>query len=143
MIRVCKSQKVTADDIDWLAEAGYIAAQLGGTDLDPFIGLNKVGTPIQRHLRLRLTASGLHAVLDDPGNQIRYTLGQHDKPISLAKLFEDNTITMDDVAAMQVRGLISVVLPEVGEFEVTGSLLLFGDFFAVSLTPKGREYLPL
>ena len=144
LTHVCKAQKVTCEDLDRLTEAGFIAGEIDRTDLGPEIGLHRISSHIQRVIRLRLTAAGLRIVLSDPGNQIRYTLGQYDKPISVAKLFDDgNTITVDDLAAMQTRGLITVALPEVGEFEVNRSLLLFRDFFTVALTPKGREYLPL
>jgi hypothetical protein len=145
LTHVRKAQKVTDDELLDLIARGLIIPLLSHEEIPGAAGqLPRVlQSVLARHIRLRLSRAGLNTVLDDPGNQIRWMLGQHHGPISLARLFHGNTIAIDDVIDVQRRGLISVELPDLGEFDLTASVVLFGEIFQVTLTPKGREYLPL
>jgi hypothetical protein len=141
---VRRSQNVSYDDLVDLDMSALITATIEDTEvsLRNLIRFGPGRSEFAKKIRVRLTGYGLKTVLDDPGNQIRYTLGQHSGPVSVARLFVETTIVIDDVIAAQKRGLISVELPECGEIELTGGLHLFGEIFKVTLTAKGREYLP-
>jgi hypothetical protein len=144
LTHVRKTQKITDTDLIDLVARGLIIPQLGDSEIpESMASLPRFAQDaVARHIRLRLSAAGLRVVLDDPGNQIRYTLGQHGW-VSLAKLFDGNTVVIDDVAAEQTRGLIRVRFPgDDSEIEMTAEVFLLGEFFMVALTSKGREYLP-
>jgi hypothetical protein len=142
---VSKGQDVTVEDIDALVEARHVTAYLGDEEVAPDIGLHKLSNHIQRHIRLRLSVPGKAMVINDPGNQIRYTLGQHNGSITLARLYDGNTITLNDVAVQQDTSLITVELSGVGEIEVSSNAFfvkMFTGEFTVTLTAKGRKYIP-
>lgn len=138
-----KTQDAGYDDIDELYESRLIDVRFDDTDLSPEVGLHKVGNAARRHMRLRLSRSGLARVLDDPLNQIRCTLAQHSRPIPLVKLYRhDNTTVIDDLVKAQHAGQITVTFCG-EEVELTPRVVLFGELHDVALTARGREYLPL
>jgi hypothetical protein len=149
MVEVRRTQKVTDADVVDLVARGLVIPQIGDAEIPESLARlpRRMQDKVGRLIRLRLSAAGLRVVLDDPGNQIRYTirytLGQYGGWISLAKLFNGNTVVIDDVTTEQRRGLIRVRFPGGDtEIEVTAEVFLLGEFFMVALTSKGREYLP-
>jgi len=152
LIQVRKAQDVTDVDLRDLEARGLFTAYL----VDEEYPLNRVPQPLVKYVRLRLNDAGLRAVIGDPGNQIRYSVGQYyrqySEPIGLNKLCVNGDIAIDDVVAVFRLGQIkaSLCVPDFGDFELDGKILwlfaendAYGNFFKVTLTPKGREYLPL
>jgi hypothetical protein len=149
---VRKSQDAGIVDLDDLYGLELIGAQLGNRDIEELglRGLREAGlakllsSSFAKSVRLRLTAAGLRVALADAGNQIRYALGNGAR--TLAGLFDDNEIELEDVAEQQRRGLITITLPDGDDFDLTDSMdmLTFrlGFLLKVKLTAKGKEYLP-
>jgi hypothetical protein len=147
MAEVLNSQKATENDLSELFDRNLIALTL-------FDGQNptrgRVPAALHKHVRLRLTAAGLRAVLDDVNNQIRYALGQHTGPVTLAKLFtelEDSNAAYDyDGLIIQWgAGLLTLNHGEIGQFnETTIEVVRWLEPYdvLVALTGKGRSYLP-
>jgi hypothetical protein len=150
---VRKSQKASDADLVDLIARGMVTPMLGGEEINGRLGKlpRLLQTALAAHIRLWLPAAGLYTVLEDAGNQIRYTLSRHRGPIRLTQLFDGNNVTLDDVAAEEAAGRcrLSLVIPDFGEFAMDASALwLFyntdrnGMYFTTALTPKGTEYLP-
>ena len=149
---VRKSQGITDAELADLHARGLMNVLLGDTDIDEAWprGIRDAGltallkSAFGKALRLRLSTAGMREVLDCPGNQIRYALGNGAS--TLADLFDDNEIELEDVAEQQRRRLITITLPEVGDFDLTESMdaLTFrlGFLLNVKLTAKGEHYLP-
>jgi len=152
LTRVLHDQNAGPDDLINLDMSDLIYASID----DKEIPVRKAVDLAPKRTLLHLSAKGRAEVTTDPGNQVRYTLGQHDKPIRLAKLFDGNTITSDDVSGQHRSGLISITVADVGEIDSPTSEelanrsivnhlyvdYLFGDIVKVALTAKGRNYLP-
>jgi hypothetical protein len=124
-----------------------IGRDLVGAELfDDDNPISNVPRPLLKYVRLRLTTTGLHAVLGDTGNQIRYTLGQHPGPITFVKLVDENAeVGYDDVAEQMRHGLITASYEDFDEFAVIWLVLARSQIaakFLITLTTKGREYLP-
>ena len=119
---------------------------VGAVLVDDDNPISTVPRPLLKYVRLKLTAAGLHTVLGDTGNQIRYTLGQHPGPITFAKLVDENAeVGYDDVAEQMRRGLITASYEDFDEFAVIWLVLARSQIaakFLITLTAKGREYLP-
>ncbi|BCJ53069.1 hypothetical protein Asp14428_45440 [Actinoplanes sp. NBRC 14428] len=142
MTHVRASQKVTDNDLLDLIARDLIGAVLVDDD-NP---ISNVPRPLLKYVRLKLTAVGLRTVLDNPGNQIRYTLGQHTGPITFVKLVDLNPeVGYDDVAEQMHHGLITASYEDLDEFAVIWLVLArsaIASKFLITLTAKGREYLP-
>lgn len=142
MIHVRDSQKVSDADLLDLVSRDLIDADLFDDDHP----ITNVPRPLLKYVRLKLTTVGLRTVLGDPGNQIRYTLGQHPGPITFVKLVDENAeVGYDDVAEQIHRGLITASYEDLDEFAVIWLILARVQVaikFHVALTAKGREYLP-
>ncbi|OJF10058.1 hypothetical protein [Couchioplanes caeruleus] len=142
LLHLRKLQYVGDADLIDLEDRGLITAILGNDEIQRAGLAALMNTTLVARLRLRLSRPGLHTVLDDPGNQIRFTLGAYRTPIRLSTLFVGNTIVIDDVITMQRRRLIAVELLDFGEFELTPDARRCTEIFIVRLTDKGAEYLP-
>jgi len=142
MTQVRSTQKVTDADLLDLIGRDLIGAVLVDDD-NP---ISTVPRPLLKYVRLKLTGAGLRTVLGDPGNQIRYTLGQHAGPITFVKLVDENAeVGYDDVAEQMHRGLITAAYEDLDEFAVIWLVLArtqIASKFLITLTAKGREYLP-
>ena len=142
MTQVRTSQKVTDTDLLDLVGRDLVGAELFDDD-NP---ISRLPRPLLKYVRLTLTSTGLRTVLDDPGNQIRYTLGQHPNPITFAKLTDANPdVGYDDVAEQMHRGLITASYEDLDEFAVIWLVLARSALaarFTITLTAKGRDYLP-
>ena len=144
---VSKEQDVWYDQFIDLENSRLIDAQIGDRDVELSkvikFGHGRMSQAILKKIRVHLTARGLSVVLDDPGNQIRYTLGQHGKSLGLDRLFVDNDIVFDDIVRTQRLGHIKITfLDDPEEIELESSYRLAASLFAAGLTARGREYLP-
>jgi len=142
LTHVRSSQKVSDTDLLDLTSRDLIGADFFDDD-NPMSNLPR---PLLKYVRLRLTIAGRDAVLGDPGNQIRFTLGQHPGPLTFAKLVDENPeVGYDDVAEQIRRGLITASYEDLDEFAVIWLVLARTQIaakFLITLTAKGREYLP-
>ncbi|MEU8609362.1 hypothetical protein AB0C29_15300 [Actinoplanes sp. NPDC048791] len=138
LAHVRQSQHVTDADLLDLDEMYLIGATIAGRDVSVSAIRN-----LAKHARLRLTGPGLRYMSADPFNQMRYTLSRHAQPITLRRLFTDNTITHDDVEAAARDRQITVTIAEDFPHDFGTRLAqLPATQVRVALTSKGREYLP-